>query len=195
MMTRQEMKTLYPRFLLIFRFAGVARLSQAVVIRPEVNAGSVILLREHGHRLGQAAGRELTRLRTIRLSDRARRREVDGGGRILRQARQRRADIPRYSMQATVWTEGMQSELRRAFRRGKYGAARAAFPTMTRGQVQGAIRRFVFDFDTANAAIGEVITPAEARQRLVAFDNAAFLEGVARLLEDGHRALRGRRIA
>ena len=56
-------------------------------------------------------------------------------------------------MQATVWTEQMQSDLRGAFRRGKYAAARRAFPLMTRGQVQSAIRRFVFDFDTANADI------------------------------------------
>ena len=89
----------------------------------------------------------------------------------------------------------MQTELRRAFRRGKYGAARAAFPAMTRGQVQGAIRRFVFDFDTANAAVANVITPAEARLRLAAFDSATFLEGVARLLGDGTRAIGGRRVA
>lgn len=91
-------------------------------------------------------------------------------------------------MQATVWTEQMQSDLRGAFRRGKYAAARRAFPMMTRGQVQSAIRRFVFDFDTANAdiAMADVITPAEARARLAAYDSAAFIEGVAQLLADRH---------
>jgi len=98
-------------------------------------------------------------------------------------------------MQATVWTDEMQTELRRAFRRGKYGAARAAFPAMTRGQVQAAIRRFVFDFDTANAAIAHVMTPAEARKRLAAFNSEAFLEGVARLLGGGPRATDARRVA
>lgn len=61
----------------------------------------------------------------------ARPREVEGGGLDLHRAGRRRADRPRCSMQATVWTKEMQTELRRAFRRGKYGAARAAFPTMT----------------------------------------------------------------
>jgi len=87
-------------------------------------------------------------------------------------------------MQATVWTEQMQSDLRGAFRRGKYAAARRAFPMMTRGQVQSAIRRFVFDFDTANADIAadEVVTPAEARARLALYDPALFVEGIAHLL-------------
>ena len=91
-------------------------------------------------------------------------------------------------MQATVWSETMQRELRRAFRSGKYGAALRAFPHMTRGQVQSAIRRFVFDFDTASADIStaDVITPAEARARLAAYDRGAFMDGVARLLEDRH---------
>lgn len=68
-------------------------------------------------------------------------------------------------MQASVWSDAMQSELRRAFRAGKYAAALRAFPHMTRGQVQSAIRRFVFDYDTANADIStaDVITLAEAR--------------------------------
>lgn len=93
-------------------------------------------------------------------------------------------------MPATVWTDTMQAELRRAFRRGRYAAARRAFPMMTRGQVLSAIRRFVFDFDTANANIvaADVITPAEARARLAAYDGAAFLDGVARLLEDRRTA-------
>ena len=62
----------------------------------------------------------------------------------------------------------MQSDLRGAFRRGKYAAARRAFPMMTRGQVQSAIRRFVFDFDTANADIAadEVITPADEEHHI-----------------------------
>lgn len=98
-------------------------------------------------------------------------------------------------MQATVWTDEMRTELRRAFRRGKYGAARAAFPGMTRGQVQAAIRRFVFDFDTANAAITEVITPAQARERLATFNREAFLEGVARLLGNGPRPSDNRSVA
>jgi hypothetical protein len=82
----------------------------------------------------------------------------------------------------------MQSDLRRAFRAGKYAGALRAFPHLTRGQVQSAIRRFVFDYDTANADIStaDVITPAEARARLAAYDGNAFLEGVARLLEDRH---------
>jgi hypothetical protein len=67
-------------------------------------------------------------------------------------------------VQATVWSEQMQSDLRSAFRTGKYGAALRAFPFITRGQVQSAIRRFVFDFDTANAEMtADVIAPAEAR--------------------------------
>ena len=91
-------------------------------------------------------------------------------------------------MQAIVWSDTMQRELRRAFRAGKYGAALRAFPQLTRGQVQSAIRRFVFDYDTANAEISTaaVITPAEARARLAAYDGGAFLYGVARLLEDRH---------
>lgn len=87
-------------------------------------------------------------------------------------------------MRTIVWTDEMQVELRRAFRRGKYGAARRRFPLMTRGQVLSAIRRFVFDFDTANADmdVAEVITPAEARARLALYDPALFVEGIAHLL-------------
>jgi hypothetical protein len=66
-----------------------------------------------------------------------------------------------------------------------------------RGQVQSAIRRFVFDYDTANADIStaDVITLAEARARLAAYDGAAFMEGVARLLDDRHSTDHSTRVA
>jgi hypothetical protein len=100
-------------------------------------------------------------------------------------------------MPAIVWAESMQTELRGAFRAAKYAGALRAFPHLTRGQVQSAIRRFVFDFDTEKANIddADVITPAEARARLAAYDGDAFLDGVARLVEDRRVSMQATRIA
>jgi hypothetical protein len=91
-------------------------------------------------------------------------------------------------MQGMFWSEPMKRELRRAFRAGKYAAALRAFPNLTRGQVQSAIRRFVFDYETYALQVTAIewMTPEEARVHLAAYDSAAFLDGVARLLEDRH---------
>lgn len=76
----------------------------------------------------------------------------------------------------------MQTQLRSAYRRGKYIAAQAAFPAMTWGQVYWAVYRFVFDFENDSSPQKNVLSAAEARERLAALDDDLFLEGIARLL-------------
>ena len=86
---------------------------------------------------------------------------------------------------ALVWTPPEIEKLRAAYTNGKYAAAERAFPHLTRGQVGSGIRRWVLDFENSTDRGANVpLTPEEARRRLAGFDADAFVDGVARLLEN-----------
>ena len=86
---------------------------------------------------------------------------------------------------ALVWTPPEIEKLRAAYQDGKYAAAERAFPHLTRGQVGAGIRRWVLDFQNGtDRGTNAPLTPEEARRRLAGFDADAFVDGVARLLEN-----------